>query len=318
MHIKSFLCWEASNGSHLTQWNWCSYNGPHVSTWSVYLPRPLPLKRQLLPLSCILTPHQPHSLPASPGTHQSAPFLRPSPCFPLPRKYFLQIFKELTSSPPVLKQWNEWHGLLWIQLDISSWASHWHVWCGYCHLPPPQTCSYPHGPHSREWSSLMLHSFSLDTPHVPQVTVCCELWLLNTSPNLSLFLPPLPPSYFRLPWSPLFITEMGSPCQPFASSLAPHLSAQLLKQFYTFQVNWFPCYSVSPAENLSIPPHCPQKILKHLHPAWEARYLPPVLCPSSCDEFHLAPVHTLLSLTLGPLQMLFPLSGILFFSPPLH
>lgn len=173
-----------------------------------------------------------HSLSASPGTQQGAPILRTSPSCPLPRKYFLQIPKELTSSPPVSSSGMN-NGLLRKESNLTfSWTSHRHVWCGYCYLPPPQTCFCPNGPHLREWSFLVPHSFSLDIPHVPQITTCCELCLLSISSNHALLLPQLPLSYFRLPRAP--------PASLLAPVLAPHPPTQLLKWFYIFQVNWFP------------------------------------------------------------------------------
>ena len=158
----------------------------------------------------------------------------------------------------------------------------------------------------------MLHSFSLDTLHVPQVTIFCELCLFNMSPNHIELLQTFPTSgYHGLPlhyWNGLWLLAFLPPVLFF------YLPTQVLKWFSIFQVNWFP-YNMSllilfpcwkplntsplPSENIKI------------SSSYLGSLVSSVLCSSSCDEFHLALKHTLHSFASGPLQILFPVSGIL-------
>lgn len=162
----TFLSLEHSNGSHLRmKGNVLAMHHMSLHDLSTSLPLNSPNSPpSTLPLSSCAPATQ---LPYYSWDTSRCALPWAFPCFSLPRKHFLLIPKWLISLPLVLKQWNEWHGLLennptWHLLVDTPYA------CPIQMLPSPPTPNLfcPHGPHFRERPSSMLHSFSLDTPHV--------------------------------------------------------------------------------------------------------------------------------------------------------
>lgn len=170
---------------------------------------------------------------------------------------------------------------------------------------------------------ILSHASLLFTWHSPCATSYYILWALPIQclqTILFSYLHCLFPTsgYHGLPlhyWNGLWLLAFLPPVLFF------YLPTQVLKWFSIFQVNWFP-YNMSllilfpcwkplntsplPSENIKI------------FSSYLGNLVSSVLCSSSCDEFHLALKHTLHSFTSGPLQILFPVSGILCLSILLH